>query len=174
MRLLFSLLVAGALSLLAGLAASWIATLTPRQGEGLACNLDDAIGAYAVLIWAGLGPPIFGVILFIARNRVTLAGGMILLLVPLVAFILGGLVESWRTIGIEPYKDLRQVLVMFVPAALPVIAQGLVLRSPYAGKQAAAPDLPAPIAAKAEAPESTTRPGEPIKAGGGFTPFPTE
>jgi hypothetical protein len=173
MRLLFSLLVAGALSLLAGLAASWIATLTPRQGEGLACNLDDAIGAYAVLIWAGLGPLIFGVILFIARNRVTLAGGMILLLVPLVAFILG-LIESWRTIGIAPYKDLRQVLVMFVPAALPVIAQGLVLRSPYAGKQAAAPDLPAPIAAKAEAPESTTRPGEPIKAGGGFTPFPTE
>jgi hypothetical protein len=172
MRLLFSLLVAGALSLLAGLAASWIATLTPRQGEGLACNLDDAIGAYAVLIWAW--PPHLRRDPFIARNRVTLAGGMILLLVPLVALILGGLIESWRTIGIEPYKDLRQVLVMFVPAALPVIAQGVVLRSPYAGKQAAAPDLPAPIAAKAEAPESTTRPGEPIKAGGGFTPFPTE
>jgi hypothetical protein len=175
MRLVLTLLVAGALSLLAGLVASEIAALMPCQSEGLACNLDDAIGAYAVLIWAALGPLIFGVILFVARNRVTLAGGMILLLAPLVAFILGGLIESWRTVGIEPYKDLRQVLVMLVPAALTVIAQWLVLRSPYAGTQArpakaAAPEWPASDAIEAQAPRHEPTP----KAGPGFTPFPTE
>jgi hypothetical protein len=56
MHLVLTLLVAGALSLLAGLAVSEILALMPCQGEGLACRIDDAIGAYAVLIWATLGP----------------------------------------------------------------------------------------------------------------------
>jgi hypothetical protein len=56
------LLVAGALSLLAGLAVSEILALMPCQGEDLACRIDDAIGAYAVLISATLGPLIFAVL----------------------------------------------------------------------------------------------------------------
>ena len=52
----------------------------PCQGEGLACNLNEAIGGYAVLIWSCLGPLIFGVILFVANNRAALIGGMVLLL----------------------------------------------------------------------------------------------
>ena len=59
MRLILGLLVAGALSLLIGLAASEIAALMPCRGEDLACALDEAIGAYAVLIWTVLGPAIF-------------------------------------------------------------------------------------------------------------------
>jgi hypothetical protein len=94
MRLIWGLLVAGALSLLIGLAASEIAALMPCRGEDLACALDEAIGAYAVLIWTVLGPAIFGVILFVARNKITLAGGMVLLLAPLVVFFLGIMIET--------------------------------------------------------------------------------
>lgn len=129
MRLLLALLVAGALSFLTGLAASAIAGLMPCQGEGLGCALNEAIGAYGVLIWTVLGPAIFGVILLVARNRLALAGGMILLLAPLMAFLLGGQIESWQTVGIEPYKNLREVLVMILPPGLAVIMQWLVLRS---------------------------------------------
>ena len=64
---------------------SKIATLMPCQGEGLACNLNDDIGAYAVLIWTPLSTVIFGMILYIACNRVALLSGTILLLAPLIA-----------------------------------------------------------------------------------------
>src|SRR5262245_13232996 len=77
MRLFFSLIVAAALSLLIGLTASQIAPLMPCQGVGLVCNLNEA---YGVLIWSCLGPLIFGVILLVASNRVTLLGGMMILL----------------------------------------------------------------------------------------------
>ena len=57
--------VAAGLSLLIGLTASHFASLIPCHGEGLACNLNEAIGGYAVLIWTCLGPLIFGVILLV-------------------------------------------------------------------------------------------------------------
>jgi hypothetical protein len=94
MRLLLWLFVASGLSLLIGLAASHIASLMPCQGEGLACNLNEAIGGYAVLIWTCLGPLIFGVILLVANNRVALFGGMALLLAPLLLFISEALSRS--------------------------------------------------------------------------------
>ena len=78
MRILLGLFVAAGLSLLIGLTASHIASLMPCQGEGLACNLNEAIGGYAVFIWTCLGPLIFGVILLVANNRVALFGGMAL------------------------------------------------------------------------------------------------
>ena len=48
--------IAGALSCLAGLLFRQIIARVPCQGEGLACNIDEAVGAYAVLIYAVLGP----------------------------------------------------------------------------------------------------------------------
>ena len=47
------------LSCLAGLLFGQIIARVPCQGEGLACNIDEAVGAYAVLIYAVLGPIIF-------------------------------------------------------------------------------------------------------------------
>jgi hypothetical protein len=127
-RLVLALFVAGALSFLAGTALTWLITRIPCQGEGLACNIDQAIGAYGVVIWAILGPIIFGLTLFIARNRVALAGAMIVLLVPPVAFILLTQIEHALTIGFEPERQLRTILMTFVPPALTVLVQYLVLR----------------------------------------------
>jgi hypothetical protein len=129
MRLLLGLLVAAGLSLLIGLAASHIASLMPCQGEGLACNLNEAIGGYAVLIWSCLGPLIFGVILLVANNRVTLFGGMVILLAPLLLFMFGNFIEVWSTIGFEPYRNLRTVLTIFVPPLLTVVAQWRILNA---------------------------------------------
>jgi len=129
MRLVLTLLVAGAVSLLAGLAASKIATLMPCQGEGLACNLNDAIGAYAVLIWTPLSTVIFGMILYIACNRVALLSGTILLLAPLIAAYGIAMFEAWRYVGFYPYKDLRTFLVALAAPALTVVAQTLILGS---------------------------------------------
>jgi hypothetical protein len=127
MRLLFGLLIAAGLSFLIGFGASEIASLVPCRGEGLVCNLDQAIGAYAVIILSLLSPVIFGVILLVAANRVTLRGGMALLLLPLVLFLLIALIESWSAFGFEPYRNLRRVLTMFLPPALTVIAQWKIL-----------------------------------------------
>jgi hypothetical protein len=98
-----------------------------QEGECLACALNEATGAYAVLISAVLGPLIFGVILLIAPNSTALAGGALLLLAPSAAFLLLTQIEAWQTIGVEPYKNLREVLVMIVPPALTLIAQWRVL-----------------------------------------------
>ena len=100
----------------------------PCQGEGLACNLNEAIGGYAVLIWSGLGPLIFGVILAVANNRVTLFGGMAMLLAPLLLFMVGSFIEG-STIGFEPYRNLRTALTMFVPPLLVVVAQWRILNA---------------------------------------------
>jgi hypothetical protein len=131
MRLLLGLFVAAGLSLLIGLAASHIASLMPCQGEGLACNLNEAIGGYAVLIWSCLGPLIFGVILLVANNRAALIGGMVLLLAPLLLFMFGSFIEVWTTIGFEPYRNLRTALTMFVPPLLVVIAQWRILNAGF-------------------------------------------
>ncbi len=102
MRLLFGLLVAAGLSFVIGIGASEIASLMPCRGEGLVCNLDQAIGAYAVIILSLLGPVVFGVILLVAANRVTLRGGMALLLLPLVLFLLITLIEFGRRSASSP------------------------------------------------------------------------
>ena len=132
MRLLLGLFVAAGLSFLIGLAASHIASLMPCQGEGLACNLNEAIGGYAVFIWTCLGPLIFGVILLVANNRAALLGGMVLLLAPLLLFMVGNFFEVWSTIGVEPYRNLRTALTIFLPPLLVVVTQWRVLRAGFA------------------------------------------
>jgi len=131
MRLLLGLFVAAGLSFLIGLAASHIASLMPCQGEGLACNLNEAIGGYAVFIWTCLGPLIFCVILLVANNRAALIGGMVLLLAPLLFFMVGNFLEVWSTIGFEPYRNLRTALTMFVPPLLVVVTQWRILRAGF-------------------------------------------
>jgi len=165
MRLLFGLLVAAGLSFLIGLGASEIASLLPCRGEGLVCNLDQAIGAYAVIIWSLLGPAIFGVILMVATNRITLRGGLILLLVPLVLALLLAMMESWSAFGIEPYRNLRRVLTMFLPPALAVVAQWSILSAVVGRSQSRSSD-------EAAAAEPLKR--EPPRLAEPFTPLSTE
>jgi hypothetical protein len=128
LHLVRMLLVAGVVSLAAGLAASWVAGLVPCRGERLACNIDAAVGGYGAIIWAALGPLIFGVTLLVAKNRVALAGAMAVLLLPLVGFFCLAKFDSWRYVGFYPDKDLRTFLVMFVLPALTVLVQYLILR----------------------------------------------
>lgn len=128
MRLVVALLLAAGLSLLAGMAGVHIVGMLPCQGDGLACNIDQAIGAYAVPILALAGLIVFGLIVILANARVGISGGLILLLAPLAAFTLLGLIEVWGTFGLQPYQDLRQAVSIFVPAALTVVTQWLVLR----------------------------------------------
>ena len=162
-RLVLALLAAGALSFLAGLVITQTVGIVPCQGEGLACNIDAAVGGYGMIIFAVLGPIIFGVTLLVARNRTALGGALAVLLVPIIGFYLLGMSDHWRYIGFEPYKSLRTFLVMALPPALTVVIQCLILRI------AIRPD--APIAPGEPAPGKTsgkdTSESEPI-------PFPTE
>jgi len=123
-----ALFAAGALSFLAGFAFTQLIALIPCRGEGLACNIDQAIGGYAVVIWAILGPLIFGLVLAIARNRTALLGALAVLLVPPVAFFLITQIEHTLTIGLEPQRQVRTFLVTFAPPALTVLVQYLILR----------------------------------------------
>jgi nitrate/nitrite transporter NarK len=127
-RLVVALLAAGALSFLAGLAYIEIIDRVPCQGEGLACNIDQAVGGYGVIIFAILGPIIFGLTLLIARNRVALAGAAVVLLLPVIAFFLITQIEHSTTIGVEPYPQFRTFLVTLLPPALTVLLQYLILR----------------------------------------------
>jgi len=127
-RLLVTLVVTGALSCLAGLLFTQIIAGVPCWGEGLACNIDQAVGAYAVLIYAVLGPFIFAVTLGIAQNRRALAGATIVLLAPLVVFFFISSIESWRYIGFDGYSEWRKFLATFMPPILTVLVQSLVLR----------------------------------------------
>ena len=68
-KLLFALFAAGALSFLAGFAYVELIGRLPCSGETLVCNINEAVGAYGVIIWAILGPLIFALVLTIARNR---------------------------------------------------------------------------------------------------------
>ncbi|MND06645.1 hypothetical protein D3C83_281330 [compost metagenome] len=54
---------------------------------------------------------------------------MAIVLVPLFAFTMMGLIEVWSTFGLQPYPDFRQAFSIFAPGALAVITQWLVLRS---------------------------------------------
>ncbi len=127
-RLALALLAAGALSFLVGFAFTWLIERVPCHGEGLACNIDQAIGGYGVVIWAILGPLIFGLILFISRSRIALAGAAVVLLAPPVAFFLISQIEHALYVGFEPDRQLRTFLVTFAPPALTVLVQYLILR----------------------------------------------
>jgi hypothetical protein len=127
-KFVLALLAAGAVSFLAGYAVTELLALIPCQGEGLACNIDQAIGGYAVVIWAILGPLIFGLTLAIARNRIVLAGACAVLLVPPVAFFLITQIEHTLYVGLEPQRQFRTFLVTFAPPALTVLVQYLILR----------------------------------------------
>lgn len=127
-KFVLALFAAGALSFLAGYAVTELLALIPCQGEGLACNIDQAIGGYAVVIWAILGPLIFGLTLVIARNRTVLAGACAMLLVPPVAFFLISQISHTLYVGLEPERQFRTFLVSFAPPALTVLVQYLILR----------------------------------------------
>lgn len=127
-RLVFALVAAAVLSSLLGILFTETVRAVPCQGEGLVCNIDQAIGAYAVAIWAVLGPCIFGLTLLIAHNRVALAGAAIVLLTPLVAFFAIATLETWRYVGFSPYGDWRKFLVTLAPPVLAVLVQWFILR----------------------------------------------
>jgi nitrate/nitrite transporter NarK len=55
-RLVLALLAATALSFVAGFVVAEIAGNFPCEGEGLACNIDSAVGGYGVILSAALGP----------------------------------------------------------------------------------------------------------------------
>ena len=78
-KLMAALFAAGAVSFLAGFAYVKLIGQLPCSGETLVCNINEAIGAYGVVIWAILGPLIFALVLAIARNRAALIGAAIVL-----------------------------------------------------------------------------------------------
>jgi hypothetical protein len=127
-KLVLALFGAGALSFLVGFAVTDLMALIPCRGEGLACNIDDAVGAYAVVIWAILGPLIFALVLAIANNRTALAGAFAVLMVPPVAFFLLTQIEHTLYVGLEPQRQFRTFLATFAPPALTVLVQYLILR----------------------------------------------
>ena len=129
LRLVLMVLLAGLLSLAAGLGANWLAQIMPCEGEGLACNIDAAIGASAAMIWAVAGGLLFLMGLLIKNSRKTLAIALALLLAPLVLFVLVTQSEHASTIGFEPYRQLRTVLVMIVPPVVTALVQYVILRN---------------------------------------------
>ncbi|HXG78071.1 MAG TPA: hypothetical protein VNJ31_01860 [Methyloceanibacter sp.] len=127
-KLMLALFAAGALSFLAGFAFVELIEGLPCSGEGLVCKINEAIGAYAVAIWAILGPLIFGLVLSIARNRKALLGAAIVLLIPPIAFFLLTQIEHTLYIGLEPERQFRTFLSTFTPPALAVLVQYIILR----------------------------------------------
>ena len=119
-----ALVAAGALSFLAGFAATESVGNIPCQGEGLAWQYRcGGRRLWRVIIAAVLGPIIYGVTLFVARNRIALGGAIAMLLVPIIGFCLLAMSDHWRYVGFYPYADFRTFLVLTLPPALTVIAQ---------------------------------------------------
>lgn len=128
LRLLLLLLAGGVVSLALGLGATWLADRLPCSGETLSCNIQEAVGAYAVLIWAALGPTVFGVTIAVARNRMALMGAMLVLLAPLAAFYVLATHERVMSEQAQFGVEFRTFLVMTAPPILAVMAQWLILR----------------------------------------------
>jgi len=128
LRLILALILAGAISLCAGLAIFWLVSQAPCEGEQLACNIDDAIGGYATMIWAGLGLVAFGIALLFVNKRRALTVAALLLVAPLIVFVGGDLLEGWRYVGIYPYADFRSFIAKFAPPATVILVQYLILR----------------------------------------------
>jgi hypothetical protein len=140
-RVAITLLAAGAVSFLVGFAFTQLIARVPCSGETLACNIDQAIGAYGVVIWAILGPIIFGLTLFMAPNRVALAGAMIVLFLPPIAFFLMTQIAHALNLGVEPYHQFRAFLVLFLPPALTVLVQYFILRLAVPTSRSLAPGV---------------------------------
>jgi hypothetical protein len=138
-KFLFALLAAGVISGFVGLASVHIAGLMGCDGERLACNIDEAIGGYGVLICSVLGPLIFGIVLAVARNRTALLGAAILLLLPPLAFLAITQYEHTIYIGFEPDRQFRTLLVSVAPVMIVVLVQYLILRFALFRGPAAAP-----------------------------------
>jgi hypothetical protein len=126
-KFILALFAAGAISFLAGFAYVNLIDRLPCSGETLVCNINEAIGAYGVIIWTILGPLIFALVLAIAGNRTALLGAALVLLVPPIAFLLLTQIEHTTTIGFEPERQFRTFLVSFVPPALTVLVQYVIL-----------------------------------------------
>ena len=163
-RLVFALVAAAALSFLLGILFTETVRAVPCEGQGLVCNIDQAIGAYAVAIWAVLGPCIFGLTLFIACNRVALAGAALVLLTPLVAFFAIVTIETWRYVGFDAYGDWRKFLVTLAPPVLAVLVQWFILRVVV---------MPEPMSGDTPMLRAVKPSGESKSAGGSIL-FPTE
>jgi hypothetical protein len=129
LRLVLALVTTGVISLAVGLLVSWLASMLHCEGEGLACNIGDAIGAYATIIVAALAPFIYGVTLAVATNRTALLGATLVLLVPLMVAYLLAESDSWRYVGFYPYPALRTFLVLLLPPFATILAQWLALRT---------------------------------------------
>ncbi|HEY8276118.1 MAG TPA: hypothetical protein VIG52_03880 [Methyloceanibacter sp.] len=129
MRLVCVLLLAVLASAPVGLALNALASELHCEGERLACNIDVAIGAYATIMVAVLGPLIYGVTLVVATNRTALLGATLVLLTPLMAAYALAEFDSWRYVGFHPYPALRTFLVMLLPPIATILTQWLALRT---------------------------------------------
>jgi nitrate/nitrite transporter NarK len=114
-RLVLALLAAAALSFIAGFVVAEIARNFPCEGEGLACNIDAAVGGYGVILSTVLGPIIFCAERARLDSRSIACAGL--------GFYLLAKSDYWYYVGFEPYRSLRTFLVMTVPPALTVIVQ---------------------------------------------------
>jgi nitrate/nitrite transporter NarK len=127
-RLVLALLAATALSFVAGFVVAEIAGNFPCEGEGLACNIDSAVGGYGVILSAALGPIVFCVTVLVAQSRSALGRTLAVLLALILGFYLLAKSDYWYYVGFEPYRSFRTFLVMTVPPALTVIVQWLILQ----------------------------------------------
>jgi len=127
-RLLLALAATSVLSFLAGMAFAEIAGRLLCEGEGLACNIDAAVGAYGVIITAVLGPIAYAVAFLIAPRRTALGWTLAVLLAMLIGIYFLAKSDYWYYVGFEAYRSFRTFLVMTVPPALTVIVQWLILR----------------------------------------------
>ncbi len=128
-RLVLALLASGVLSFAVGVAIGSVTSMLHCEGERLACNIDLAVGAYATMILAAVGPLIFGVTLAVATNQKALLGATLVLLAPLITAYLLAESEGWRYVGFYPYPALRTFLVLFVPPVATILTQWFVLRT---------------------------------------------
>lgn len=129
LRLVLTLLASSILSFAIGIAIGSLTSLLPCQGEGLACNIDVAVGAYATMMLAAIGPLIFGVTLAVATNQKALLGAALVLLTPLIGGYLVAESEGWRYVGFYPYPALRTFLVLLVPPFTTILTQWFALRT---------------------------------------------
>jgi hypothetical protein len=128
LRPVLELILAAAVSLGVGLGVFGLLSEMPCAGEQLACNIDDAVGAYASMIWAAIGVVVFGIALLFANKRNALAISAIVLIAPLILFVGGDVLEGWRYVGFYPYADFRSFISKFAPPAAVVLMQYLILR----------------------------------------------
>lgn len=127
LRLLLATLFAALASLAAGAVVERLIDLWPCGRELLSCSLEDAVGGYGVAVFVPLSALIYAVVLSVACNRTALAGAACLLLMPLVVFVLGNMLEIWETAELGVYAELRACFVAFLPPFATILTQWLIL-----------------------------------------------